>query len=224
MKKSLIFSTGILLITLLLSGCGDKKPNVYVSKKNVYTLLYPEGWDMLDDERKLTELRGKVNEQMKGPMKFAMNPDVVFRGGKTLGGLVLINSVPASGKSSEKIMSQYMKLMKGIFGRLSDKSWEKEINGKPFAITIAPAEGGAVTMAAMTSHKNHIYNFQFSCPKAEFETWKPTFEQCFDSISFNNEDVQRAMKSFSGSKAGFLTGLWNGFLSPFRWVISFFTN
>ncbi|MEO5346047.1 MAG: hypothetical protein H7834_06680 [Magnetococcus sp. YQC-9] len=219
----------ILILLVGASGCSEKTPNAYTSKRGEYGLLYPKGWDMIDDDRKLTKLRDAANKSM-GPQKFEFNPDVIFRGGDNLGGMVVMSPLAFldnkfdSSLGGIEFFFNFFDKLEAAAGIKSKEVSIKEINGKKFRYTVLPAKGDVMTVALTTIHEKHIYQFQFSCLSNEFEKWRPEFDQLIKSISFKKEDVSVLQKTADDNRPGFFTGIWHGALVLFRFVASFFMN
>lgn len=212
----------VLLATFLSVGCEEKGPQAYVSKRGEYTFKYPGGWRFIEDDRKLTKAREKINEKNGAKVKFDFNPDVVFVGGEMLGGMVVITPVPIFTKEAtvseadEEKVYESLEAVQRALGKKPRNTKKININNKKFVVNIFANDEGNKTMTAVTLHERRVYGFQFSCAEAESYLWFPVFKKHLKSISFEKQDIEAAKKTEEDQKDDFFTGLWHGALVLFR--------
>ena len=209
-----------LILLLFVCGCSKKGTSHYISKRNEYTFTYPANWQVLDDERKLTDLREKINSKST-QYNFPMNPDAIFKGNDKLGAMVIILDIPLKSISEDKLFESLSKSERLLGLHLKDSKLET-INGKKFRVAVNKSAGNATTISALTFSNSKLYNFQFTSATSEFEKWQPKFITFISTINFNKESIQKIKNEMKENKPGFFTGLWHGFLVIFRLIGSMF--
>lgn len=216
------------LVTL--AGCGDDQPRQYIGKKDDYTLQVPGGWKIVDDDRKLTTVRNRLNNKIKGGMKMPFNPDAVFLAEEKAGGMVVISPQPLfqpGTNQEDEVKKQLAALIQQLAssqGVKLEESRTKKIGGVTLHLNTFPTADGGRSLTASCLHNGHFYLFVFSAATSDFARWQPVFAKVVDSISLSAADVSQARARHEADQAGFFTGLWHGVLLPFRAVVSVFTD
>ena len=221
-----IFVSMLIVQILCVSAIAcSKEPQPYLSKHGDYTLNLPPGWNFLDDDRKLNEIRENINAKIS--LNLDMAPDVVFIKDKETGGMVVAGTLPIAKsdedepEDEEELFSRVAKSMSIVAHGLTPdrKSTTENINGKKFQISYTTIPGGK-TIGALCVHQRKVYQFQFSASN-NFEKWEPQFLAALRSIAFNPEALAKAKGDFEKNRAGFFMGVLHGIISPFRLVASF---
>lgn len=210
--KRASFITLIVLLCTAIAGCSGKDYRTYVSKRGEYTLRYPARWKAMDDQTKLDAVTKELTRKV-GTYVNDIDLEVVFRSRDGIG-IVARDYMPPETRKRDTLET-LKESEKSTYRKQNMRI--RNINGRDFlVITEEIFRMNSITAYCMDG--GNIYSFQFACPKDKAAKWEPRLAECVESISFRDADIAQAKKEQSHGKAGFFSGLWHGYLIPFRWV------
>ena len=217
--------TPIILLTLLAGlisavGCKKSESMPFVPESGDFTVNIPLGWGYMSSAESLKPLTDKLAEELKN-RKLKMVPILEMSSSQGSFRAILAEPVatpPRATPAIKQLIPEAAMLM-GMSSGIANRT-----NNQMIITSETVNDNGSVSKKMLIATDNRIYSFIGTTSTNSIAAEAETIRKIFASISLNPADIQSARDRFESFSAGFITGLWQGALLPFRLIASIFSD
>lgn len=210
-----------LFASLALTGCTKPEKITFAPQNAEFAIDIPIGWRYADKAESLKALGDDMQTKLKN-IQIKAEPVLVLKAPQ--GGLVVLQSEAMT--APERLdPGEHKKFLAGMAAQAGmTRGVKEEINGVPFFVSTNTMESSAIRISALTEQNDRVYAIAAGVPPENAESNAKSILAVLRSISFDPEAVKGARAQHEARAAGFVTGLWQGALLPFRAISALFTK